>query len=670
MTLSQFKQQLLDHLSVLDPSVEFRQKLHAQLDQDPVDTLLRQWCGLPASALELEQITPAMATPAVAGELTFDHIEPGQLAQAIDTPPDAVAQSNPLPESNMSTAAPDQPAPMDPQPPEAVGVPPVSADTAPSAHTTPEKAVEEAVDSPPSAAEAGTVLDPATPVEDIPVLIDIASTSVDPVGSAADTATGVPSGAAEGTAAPAPASLAELTTGCDHPATGAPQPAVPPADSALQQVVQKPRLGLPRTPPVLRLNNARCGQPFRQVLEARDDAGLPVAIQQVSFSPALALEFDAQTQTLHGTPQHAGEFMASVFWAPERPPLQVPLLVNPDPRSLWQVREPDPTLPFKKPHTACARIAGSGFELLAAGRRGRSHEHGGTFRDDDQYIHHDDQSGFGLLIVADGAGSAEFSREGSRLAVQQVAQSLTAQLHSEAGQAIEARVLHWDKTSSEQNQQLSQFFYQAFQQALHDAVRALEAAADHFGKQVRQYATTLLASVYRVIPGPQGDRLFVASCWIGDGAIAVYGLPGPEPVKLLGSPDGGEYAGQTRFLDRAILASADFSKRVSLGLFEQPQALLLMTDGVSDPYFDTEQQMRDPARWQRLWQDLQAPLAEPAPEAALLDWLNFWSPGNHDDRTLALWRTRPGVAGGALATGPSAAGAEPAADFSYSGLSS
>ncbi len=146
--------------------------------------------------------------------------------------------------------------------------------------------------------------------------------------------------------------------------------------------------------------------------------------------------------------------------------------------------------------------------------------------------------------------------------------------------------------------------------------------------------------------------------------------PGPEPVKLLGSPDGGEYAGQTRFLDRAILASADFSKRVSLGLFDQPQALLLMTDGVSDPYFDTEQQMRDPARWQRLWQDLQAPLAEPAPEAALLDWLNFWSPGNHDDRTLALWRTRPGVAGGALATGPSAAGAEPAADFSYSGLSS
>ena len=64
--------------------------------------------------------------------------------------------------------------------------------------------------------------------------------------------------------------------------------------------------------------------------------------------------------------------------------------------------------------------------------------------------------------------------------------------------------------------------------------------------------------------------------------------------------------------------------------------MVLMTDGVSDPKFETDAGLKLLMHWQLLWQDLATPLAAPAPDAALLDWLDFWSRGNHDDRTIAL----------------------------------
>ena len=65
--------------------------------------------------------------------------------------------------------------------------------------------------------------------------------------------------------------------------------------------------------------------------------------------------------------------------------------------------------------------------------------------------------------------------------------------------------------------------------------------------------------------------------------------------------------------------------------------LLLMTDGVSDPKFETDAQLSNPQRWADLWAELQTPLRDTQPEKALEAWLDFWSAGNHDDRTLALF---------------------------------
>ena len=45
--------------------------------------------------------------------------------------------------------------------------------------------------------------------------------------------------------------------------------------------------------------------------------------------------------------------------------------------------------------------------------------------------------------------------------------------------------------------------------------------------------------------------------------------------------DGGEYAGQTQFLDRSI--ASDFGTRIKIGHFNDIDAVLIMTDGISDP---------------------------------------------------------------------------------------
>ena len=61
-----------------------------------------------------------------------------------------------------------------------------------------------------------------------------------------------------------------------------------------------------------------------------------------------------------------------------------------------------------------------------------------------------------------------------------------------------------------------------------------------------------------------------------------------------------------------------------------------MTDGVSDPFFETDNGLADPARWDLLWNEIEAQLSDAAPEQRLLDWLHFFKPGHHDDRTIAL----------------------------------
>ena len=68
--------------------------------------------------------------------------------------------------------------------------------------------------------------------------------------------------------------------------------------------------------------------------------------------------------------------------------------------------------------------------------------------------------------------------------------------------------------------------------------------------------------------------------------------------------------------------------------------IMSMSDGVSDPKFETDNNLKNQQLWLDLWNDIidQVPLMDRSDETALKlsDWLDFWAKGNHDDRTIVL----------------------------------
>ena len=64
-----------------------------------------------------------------------------------------------------------------------------------------------------------------------------------------------------------------------------------------------------------------------------------------------------------------------------------------------------------------------------------------------------------------------------------------------------------------------------------------------------------------------------------------------------------------------------------------------MTDGVSDPKFETDSQLKNLEIWGNLQGELlneASNLGDEEIEEWMEEWLSFWSPGNHDDRTIVF----------------------------------
>ena len=83
--------------------------------------------------------------------------------------------------------------------------------------------------------------------------------------------------------------------------------------------------------------------------------------------------------------------------------------------------------------------------------------------------------------------------------------------------------------------------------------------------------------------------------------------------------------------------------RVRVAVVQNFKALVLMTDGISDPFFPAEDDLANYEFWERFWsrempEHMPGVLDESrSPEdraKALLDGLMFKVKGNHDDRTL------------------------------------
>lgn len=390
-----------------------------------------------------------------------------------------------------------------------------------------------------------------------------------------------------------------------------------------------------RLPRVEILANARAGAPYRARIVAHDDDG-PAQIVGCDIPADALVHF--QDGHLCGESPRAGDYdiQVSIAVGASEPTrivrTEARLVVNPDPRSLWKNIPSDRDEAGWKNDSDGASLDGAnGRHLVVASQRGRSHAHVGAARDDDFALRVTGADGWNVLAVADGAGSAKRSRIGSRVACNTAVDVAVTQLAETAGQWPLDRLVN--PPPEEDARVLRNLAYRVLGTAAFEAVKAIEARGKVQGCEPRDYATTLLLALHRTLDS--GD--LIVTFWVGDGAIGL--LESDGTARLLGIPDGGEYAGQTRFLDRDVVTDGEqIMRRIQIAVVPQLEALILMSDGVSDPKFPSDAALQDTACWHALWSELKPLLGETQASKRLLEWLDFWSSGNHDDRTLAvLW---------------------------------
>ncbi len=418
-------------------------------------------------------------------------------------------------------------------------------------------------------------------------------------------------------------------------------------------------------------------------------------------------------------------------------------VVAADPKKLWNNIETPLDIPFyKADEFSSAEFVPGEKRIVAASKRGRSHAHTGKPRDDHFEFKHLD-NGWYILAVADGAGSAIYSREGSKVACRTVVEHCVAQLQDStkldadiwayydcddsvgtdnqpvseddspteatateatatdatttdaattdatatdatATDATTTEATATDATATEATatetsrpdassasyteesesgatmrvadeqpsvdsvdkqtlkDRIGLAMFETLGHAAYRAHRAIKTTAEKAQSRTRDFATTMLLTICKKF-GENG--WFVASYWVGDGAVGIYteGEAGSE-LQLMGEPDGGEFAGQTRFLIMPeVVTPAELVRRIRVSFVKDFTSLMLMTDGVSDPMFDTDANLLRPDKWKDLWENLNAEVpfadADVEPEELskkLLDWLDFWAVGNHDDRTILV----------------------------------
>lgn len=362
----------------------------------------------------------------------------------------------------------------------------------------------------------------------------------------------------------------------------------------------------------------------------------------------LGLQYDQGR--ISGIPAQSGDFRIKIWFRlqqePEGDPLHektIPLIINPDPKSLWKNKDSDQQDPYWKEDNAAVFGSLGDKHILAVSRRGRSHANTGGFREDDFAFRHFEENGWNAVAVSDGAGSAKFSRAGSRIACNAVVQHFSEHLDAVTLNSLDKLLLeHHQNNSADTAKQLNHFVYTQLGQAALYAHQQLGVFAREKACELKDLHATLIFVLFRKYDF--GYAVF--SFGVGDCPIGLMSADGSS-ISLMNKLDVGEFGGGTRFITMPdIFRQDNFASRFGFRLVPDFSYLFLMTDGIYDPKFVVEANLEKPECWNRFLDDLQgdneARVAVQLDAAnrhiteQLSDWMDFWSPGNHDDRTLVI----------------------------------
>ncbi len=271
--------------------------------------------------------------------------------------------------------------------------------------------------------------------------------------------------------------------------------------------------------------------------------------------------------------------------------------------------------------TSAAR---DGWSLLVASRRGRLHAHRGDHREDAGQLLLVEQGW--CAAVADGAGSATYSRLGAAIATHVATHTLRDALHQETLQH-----------GAGDDDALLSFALKKSAVSANDALREFATRCE---LALRDLRTTLL------IAARHGTRIGLLQ--VGDGASAWIDSDGAISQPLSGPIT--EFSGEVAHFLPDDGAIDQLVQSLVIRDATHCSALILATDGVEDPwypfmrhagplYHELLHGVSDSANGAGVTSSHRAPvLSAPDPVHALIEWLAFEKRGENDDRTLCVIR--------------------------------
>ncbi|MCX2473604.1 PP2C family serine/threonine-protein phosphatase [Pedobacter sp. MC2016-05] len=403
--------------------------------------------------------------------------------------------------------------------------------------------------------------------------------------------------------------------------------------------------------------NATVGKPYYANLQFEKLGFSDITNVEFEGLEQYGLTFNPTLNVIEGDPSLSGDFKIKMKFNvlgeeldTEAHEKMLSLVVNANPKSLWkniasaEGKDEDwKVASYWKEDNANDFQPIGDKHIVVASKRGRSHANVGSFRDDDYAFKHFDENGWSIVGVADGAGSAKLARQGSKIACDAVIEYFSDHLSEEKLKGFDQILLDYHhKIGEDAQKKISHFVYNNLSKAAQFAHYKIEEFATKTESPVKDFHSTLIFALFKKYDFGYAILTF----GVGDCPIGLLNKDLTD-IKLMNWLDVGEFGGGTRFITMPeIFTSEKFSTRFGFTLIEDFSYLMLMTDGIYDAKFVVEANLEKLENWKTFVEDLKGNNEDGAGvnfesdnekiAEQLSAWMDFWSPGNHDDRTLAV----------------------------------